>query len=206
LGDVCGARNTQFEQEFFGLFRAETVSAYDWRDRISDFCVADYLAELDKVHVMRYSTPFSLHLGRTSACPPTGFRFLQSNHKESKSGRGKQEKSDSSLRLELGENTPPPNRVSLQRRFPLSGQEAVAFDQLGEGEATGNSGGHYDRGRDVLSPVMRFFESTSLRFKSSDFTRSSPLTDSDSVTFSTCSNASLLASFSFTHKIIAGRR
>jgi len=51
-----GARNTQFEQEFFGLFRAETVSAYDWRDRIGDFCVADYLAELDKVHVMRYST------------------------------------------------------------------------------------------------------------------------------------------------------
>ena len=56
LGDVCGARNTQFEQEFLGLFRAETVSAYDWRDRIGDFCVADYLAELDKVHVMRYST------------------------------------------------------------------------------------------------------------------------------------------------------
>jgi hypothetical protein len=100
----------------------------------------------------------------------------------------------------------PSNRISPQRRFPLSGQEAVAFDQLGEGEATGNSGGHYDRGRDVLSPVMRFFESTSLRFRSSDFTRSSPLTDSDSVTFSTCSNASLLASFSFTHKIIAGRR
>jgi len=23
-GDVCGARNTQFEQEFLGLFRAET--------------------------------------------------------------------------------------------------------------------------------------------------------------------------------------
>src|SRR5512132_1979399 len=41
LGDVCGARNTQFEQEFLGLFRAETVSAYDWRDRIGDFCVAD---------------------------------------------------------------------------------------------------------------------------------------------------------------------
>jgi hypothetical protein len=52
LGDVCGARNTQFEQEFLGLFRVETVSAYDWRDRIGDFCVADYLAELDMVHVM----------------------------------------------------------------------------------------------------------------------------------------------------------
>jgi hypothetical protein len=58
-GDVCGARNTQFDQEFFGLFRAETVPAYDWRDRIGDFCVADYLEEFDTVHVMRYSTPSS---------------------------------------------------------------------------------------------------------------------------------------------------
>jgi hypothetical protein len=41
LGDVCGARNTQFEQEFLDLFRAETVSAYNWGDRIGDFCVAD---------------------------------------------------------------------------------------------------------------------------------------------------------------------
>jgi hypothetical protein len=70
-GDVCRARNTQFEQEFLGLFRGETVSAYDWRDRIGDFCVADYLAELDMVHVIRYSTPFSLQLGRTSSRPPT---------------------------------------------------------------------------------------------------------------------------------------
>jgi len=62
FGDVCGARNTQFEQEFLGLFRVETVSAYDWRDRIGDFCVADYLAELDMVHVVRYSTRFSLHV------------------------------------------------------------------------------------------------------------------------------------------------
>jgi hypothetical protein len=29
-GDVCGARNTQFGQEFFGLFLGETVSAYNW--------------------------------------------------------------------------------------------------------------------------------------------------------------------------------
>ncbi len=69
-GDVCGARNTQFDQEFFGLFLGETVSAYNWRDRIGDFCVADYLAELDTVHVMRYSTRFSLPLRRTSLCPP----------------------------------------------------------------------------------------------------------------------------------------
>ena len=70
-GDVCGARNTQFEQEFLGLFRAKTVSAYDWRDRIGDFCVADYLAEDYTVHVVRYSTRFSLHLSRTSSCLPT---------------------------------------------------------------------------------------------------------------------------------------
>src|SRR4029450_6385249 len=50
-GDVCGARNTQFDQEFLGLFRREMVSAYDWRDRIGDFCVADYLVEHYTVHV-----------------------------------------------------------------------------------------------------------------------------------------------------------
>jgi hypothetical protein len=71
LGDVCGARNTQFEQEFLGLFRAETVSAYDWRDRICDFCVADYLAELDMVHVMRYSTRFSLTCAARAHALPT---------------------------------------------------------------------------------------------------------------------------------------
>jgi hypothetical protein len=38
----------------------ETVSAYDWRDRIGDFCIAEYLAGLDTVHVVRYSTRFSL--------------------------------------------------------------------------------------------------------------------------------------------------
>ena len=52
LGDVCGARNTQFEQEFLGLFLGETVSAYNWRDRIGDFCVADYLVEHSTVHVV----------------------------------------------------------------------------------------------------------------------------------------------------------
>jgi hypothetical protein len=54
LGDVCGARNTQFEQEFFGLFVSETVSAHDWRDGIGDFCVAYYLTELDTMHVIHY--------------------------------------------------------------------------------------------------------------------------------------------------------
>jgi hypothetical protein len=76
-GDVCGARNTQFEQEFFGLFLGETVSAHNWRDRIGDFCVADYLAELDTVHVMRYSTRFSLHLRRISSCPPNQYNHCE---------------------------------------------------------------------------------------------------------------------------------
>jgi hypothetical protein len=40
------------------------VSAHDWRDRIGDFCVADYLEELDTMHVMRYSTGFGLPLRR----------------------------------------------------------------------------------------------------------------------------------------------
>jgi len=70
-GNVCGARNTQFDQEFLGLFLGETVSAYNWRDRVGDFCVADYLAEHYTVHVMRYSTRFSLHLRRTNSCLPT---------------------------------------------------------------------------------------------------------------------------------------
>lgn len=70
VGDVCGAKNTQFNQRFFGLFRGEAMSAYNWRDRVGDFCVADYLAEHDTVHVMRYSTRFSLRLNRTSSWPP----------------------------------------------------------------------------------------------------------------------------------------
>jgi hypothetical protein len=70
-GDVCGARNTQFEQEFLGLFLGEAVSSYKRRDRIGDFCVAGYLAEHYTVHVVRYSTRFSLHLSRTSSALPT---------------------------------------------------------------------------------------------------------------------------------------
>jgi hypothetical protein len=80
LGDVCGARNTQFEQEFLDLFRAETVSAYDGRDRIGDFCVADYLAELDTVHVMRYSTRFSLDLRRIAGLGGGSFAVRRSTY------------------------------------------------------------------------------------------------------------------------------
>ncbi len=94
-GDVCGTRNTQFEQEFLDLFRAETVSAYDGRDRIGDFCVTDYLEEFDTVHVMRYSTRFSLHLGRTSSRPPTS--------------ASRAEKMQSAM------NSPNSNRLSLPR-------------------------------------------------------------------------------------------
>ena len=85
-GDVCGTRNTQVDQEFFGLFLGETVSAYDWRDRIGDFCVADYLVELEKVHPVRYSTRFNLSLHRTSSCLPTsdnhGERMLSASATE----------------------------------------------------------------------------------------------------------------------------
>ena len=70
-GNVCGARNTQFDQEFLGLFLAETVSPYDWRDRIGDFCVANYLEELDTVHVMRYSTRFGLGCAARAQALPT---------------------------------------------------------------------------------------------------------------------------------------
>ena len=55
-------------------------------DRIGDFCVADYLAELDKVHPVRYSTRFSLRLHRTSSCLPTsdnhGERMLSASATE----------------------------------------------------------------------------------------------------------------------------
>ena len=47
----------QFEQNFLGFSLGETMSAHDWSDGISDFCVADYLAELNEVHLVRYSTP-----------------------------------------------------------------------------------------------------------------------------------------------------
>ena len=67
-GDVCGARNTQFEQEFFGVFLGETVSTYNGRDRIGDFRIADYLAELDTVHRVRYSK-IQPPSGRTSSRP-----------------------------------------------------------------------------------------------------------------------------------------
>src|SRR4029453_5965733 len=73
LGDVCGARNTQFDQEFFGLFRAETVSAYDWRDRIGDLCVAEYMAQPESVHLGRYSTSLSLHFWIVA---PIGLRLV----------------------------------------------------------------------------------------------------------------------------------
>jgi hypothetical protein len=67
--------------------------------------------------------PKTLEVLGLAAPTPTGFRFLESNHKDSKSGRGKQEKADSSLRLESGENTPPPNRVPRSDVFRYEGKK-----------------------------------------------------------------------------------
>ena len=47
----------QFEQGFLGLSLGQTMSAHDWRDGIGHFCVAHYLAELNQVHLVKYSTP-----------------------------------------------------------------------------------------------------------------------------------------------------
>src|ERR1043166_10139984 len=47
----------QFEQEFLGLSLGQTMSAHHWRDGIGDFCVADYLAELNQVHLLGHYTP-----------------------------------------------------------------------------------------------------------------------------------------------------
>jgi hypothetical protein len=44
------------EQEFLDLSLGETMSAHDWRDRIGDFCVANYLVEFNEMHLLRYST------------------------------------------------------------------------------------------------------------------------------------------------------
>jgi hypothetical protein len=47
----------QFEQGFLRLSLGKMMSAHDWRDGIGDFCVADYLAELNQVHLVRQYTP-----------------------------------------------------------------------------------------------------------------------------------------------------
>jgi hypothetical protein len=47
----------QFEQGFLGLSLGQTMSAQDWKDGIGDFCVANYLAELNPVHLVRHYTP-----------------------------------------------------------------------------------------------------------------------------------------------------
>ena len=56
-GDICRARNMQFEQGFRSLILGEAMSADDCRDGIGDLCVADYLAQFDEVHLLGYSTP-----------------------------------------------------------------------------------------------------------------------------------------------------
>jgi hypothetical protein len=64
-GDVCGARNTQCEQEFLRLFLGETMAAYRWRDRIGDFCVADYLSKLDTVHSQNQRLGFQIEINES---------------------------------------------------------------------------------------------------------------------------------------------
>ena len=50
-GNVCAARNAQFEQGFFDLSFGETMSAHHSEDDVGDFCVADYLVEQNVVHL-----------------------------------------------------------------------------------------------------------------------------------------------------------
>jgi hypothetical protein len=72
---------------------------------------------------------------------------------------------------------------------PLTGSESVAFSTCSNASLLGS---RYEVGRDVFSSVMRFFESPTLRSRSSDSRRSLLLAGSDSVDFSTCSKASSL--------------
>jgi hypothetical protein len=76
---------------------------------------------------------------------------------------------------------------------PLTGSESVAFSTCSNASLLGS---RYEVGRDVFSSVMRFFESTTLRSRSSDSRRSLLLAGSDSVAFSTCSKAFSLGSLS----------
>jgi hypothetical protein len=76
---------------------------------------------------------------------------------------------------------------------PLTGSESVAFSTCSNASLLRS---RYEVGRDVFSSVMRFFESTTLRSRSSDSRRSLLLAGSDSVAFSTCSKASSLGSCS----------
>jgi hypothetical protein len=73
---------------------------------------------------------------------------------------------------------------------PLTDSESVAFSTC----SNASLGSRYEVGRDVFSSVIRFFESTTLRSRSSDSRRSLLLAGSDSVAFSTCSKASSLGS------------
>ena len=74
---------------------------------------------------------------------------------------------------------------------PLTGSESVAFSTCSNASLLGS---RYEVGRDVFSSVMRFFESPTLRARSSDFRRSLLLAASGSVASCTCSKASSLGS------------
>jgi hypothetical protein len=55
-GYVCRARSSQLEQEFLGLSLCETMVAHNWKDGIGDFGIADYLVELNEMHLVRHYT------------------------------------------------------------------------------------------------------------------------------------------------------
>jgi hypothetical protein len=86
-------------------------------------------------------------------------------------------------------------KSSDSRSFsPLTGSESVAFSTCSNASLLAS---RYEVGRDVFSSVMRFFESPTLRSRSSDSRRSLLLAGSDSVAFS-CSKAFSLGSRSGT--------
>lgn len=90
------------------------------------------------------------------------------------------------LRFELADWT----STITQSSSPLTGSESVAFSTCSNASLLGS---RYEVGRDVFSSVIRFFESPTLRSRSSDSRRSLLLAGSDAVAFS-CSKASSLGS------------
>jgi hypothetical protein len=88
----------QFEQGFLRLSLGETMSAHDWRDGIGHFCVADYLAELNQVHLLgtlhqswiygsylfgAFGAPDAIDSGFRAQNPPINIR--RNNTREAKS-------------------------------------------------------------------------------------------------------------------------
>jgi hypothetical protein len=47
----------QFEQGLLRFFHSEMMSLHDWPNGVSHFGIANYLAEVNSVHLVQYSTP-----------------------------------------------------------------------------------------------------------------------------------------------------